>query len=276
MATPSLTRHQLPGSLGDILIDVRSAHRSAPTPVVVLMHGFKGFKDWGFFPPLADRLARAGFAVVSYNASGSGVDHDGNFSYPERFGHNTFSAELSDARTVLDAVDAGRLDLATPTSVGLVGHSRGGGIAVLITAEQQRISCLVTWAAIASPFRWPSETRRRWRESGALAVTNQRTGAVLPLYSDMLDDVEQNAAVLDIQAAAARISVPWLVLHGTTDETVPLEEGEALAASASRPQFIKIERGSHTFGAVHPFGGETAELTGVFDATLRFLSRHLS
>ena len=43
-------------------------------------HGFKGFKDWGFFPHLADRLARAGLVAVSFNFSGSGVGPDGETS----------------------------------------------------------------------------------------------------------------------------------------------------------------------------------------------------
>src|SRR5688500_243192 len=86
MATATLTTHRLPGALGDILIDVRAGGRTSPRPAVVVMHGFKGFKDWGMFPPLADRLAQAGFTAVSFNASGSGVDASTEFVWPERFG----------------------------------------------------------------------------------------------------------------------------------------------------------------------------------------------
>ena len=60
MATPTLTRHRVPGVLGDILIDVRAGGRATPRPAVVVVHGFKGFKDWGLWPPFAERLARAG------------------------------------------------------------------------------------------------------------------------------------------------------------------------------------------------------------------------
>ena len=82
MATPSLTKHSLPGSLGEILIDVRAGGRTSSRPAVVVLHGFKGFKDWGMFPPLSQRLAQAGFTVVSPNLSGSGVDDAGDFSLP--------------------------------------------------------------------------------------------------------------------------------------------------------------------------------------------------
>src|SRR3954462_872551 len=130
MATPALTKHSLAGVLGQILVDVRSASRKTSRPAVVVVHGFKGFKDWGMFPPLAERIARAGCTAVTFNLSGSGVDDAGEFSLPEQFAHNTFTAELSDLGRVVDALMEGELGLAPPSSLGLLGHSRGGGVAV--------------------------------------------------------------------------------------------------------------------------------------------------
>jgi len=46
VATPTLSTHVLPGALGEIFVDVRAAGRSQPRPAVVIVHGFKGFKDW--------------------------------------------------------------------------------------------------------------------------------------------------------------------------------------------------------------------------------------
>lgn len=276
MATPTLTRHRISGTLGEVLVDIRAGNRNTPSAVVVLFHGFKGFKDWGFFPPFADRLARAGYAVVSFNSSGSGVDDSGGFVHPERFGHNTFSADLKDLRAVLDALDQGGvLGLPPPSSIGLVGHSRGGGLSILAAPDHPRLNALVTWAAISTPSRWSSELIRRWRETGFVEIRNQRTGQVVPLYPDVLDDLERNRQQLDIAGAADRLTIPWLVLHGANDETVPFEEAEALARSKAAPELVRIEHTGHTFGAVHPFAGMTPALTQVFDTTVRFLARHL-
>jgi pimeloyl-ACP methyl ester carboxylesterase len=276
MATPVLTRHRLEGALGEILVDVRAGNRHVAGPAVVLCHGFKGFKDWGFFPPFADRLARAGYVVVSWNASGSGVDDDGEFTLPERFARNTFSAELSDLETVREALDSGALEVVRPTSLGLVGHSRGGGLAILAASRSDRVASLVTWAAINSPSRWSAEMQRRWREAGFLEITNQRTGQVLKLLPDVLDDLERNREALDIGAAADRIRCPWLVIHGAVDETVKLREAEELASRASRPASRVVPNTGHTFGAVHPFQGMTPALTEVFDATVTFLGKTLA
>jgi dienelactone hydrolase len=277
MATPSLTRHRLPGELGEILVDVRAAGREHPRPAVVVVHGFKGFKDWGHWPWLGERLARAGLSAVTLNLSGSGVDDSGEFAFPERFGHNTFSAELHDIGRVVETLAGGGLGVAPPTSIGLLGHSRGGGAAVLYTAGAPRVGALVTWAAVSTVQRWPEATRAAWRRSGVNPIENARTRQVLPLYTDVLDDIERNAAVLDIEAAAGRIEVPWLIVHGTADEAVPVAEGRLLAASAApdTTKFVAIEGAGHTFGAAHPWKGATPELDLAVDTTLAFFAAEL-
>jgi uncharacterized protein len=279
MATPTLTKHTIPGELGEILVDVRAGGRSSSRPAVVVVHGFKGFKDWGMFPPLAERLARAGLTTVSFNLSGSGVDDAGEFTRLERFGHNTFSAELSDLQRVLDSLQRGELAVAPPSSVGLLGHSRGGGIAVLQAARDARIRALVTWSAISTVERWSSEEQSQWRASGVQEIVNARTGQRLPLYLDVLDDVQSHAqGRLDILEAAGRVSVPWLIVHGASDESVSLLEAEALrgASPLKTTRLFVVQGVGHTFGAVHPWRGSTPELDQVFDQTLATLATHLA
>jgi dienelactone hydrolase len=277
MATATLTKDRLDGALGEILVDVRAGGRGSPRPAVVVLHGFKGFKDWGMFPPLAERLARAGFTAVTFNLSGSGVDDAGEFTLAERFAHDTFSAELTDVGRVVDALSEGELGVQPPSSLGLVGHSRGGGLAVLQAARDPRIGALVTWSAISTVDRWPAPERAEWRAAGVKEIRNARTGQVLPLYPDVLDDIECHRDALDIAAAASRIRVPWLIVHGALDESVPLDEGERLAAVAPTrtTRFLPIEKAGHTFGATHPWQGGTAELERVFEATLTLLSSEL-
>jgi pimeloyl-ACP methyl ester carboxylesterase len=281
MATPTLTKHRLTGSLGEILVDVRAGGRDSPRPAIVVAHGFKGFKDWGMFPPLAERLARAGFSTVTFNMSGSGVNDAGEFVWPDRFGHNTFSSELRDIGILMDALVRGELGLRTPTTVGLVGHSRGGGIAVLHAARDRRVQALVTWAAISSVQRWSPAEVSEWRRTGEKEVLNTRTGQRLPLSTDVLDDVERNAGnSLDILGAAGRLQIPWLIAHGTEDEGVAHVEAEALRAACTLPtaRLLSIEGAGHTFGAGHPWDPkqhDTPALHRVFDMTLAWFAAHL-
>jgi dipeptidyl aminopeptidase/acylaminoacyl peptidase len=277
MSTPTLTKSTLPGSLGEIFVDVRGGGRRSPRPAIVILHGFKGFKDWGVFPPFAERLARAGFTAVSLNVSGSGVDDRGEAVFTERFGRNTFSGELHDVGVVVDALAAGELGVAPPSVIGIVGHSRGGGMAVLQTARDPRIRALVTWAAISHVDRMPGMAKA-WREAGHIVVENSRTGQKLPLFTDVLDDVEQNGnGTLDIPLAASRVNVPWLIVHGTDDPTVPVSEAERLGAASGRvtTQLVTLDNAGHTFGASHPFQGFTPVLDRVVTSTISWFSKHL-
>ncbi len=276
MATPTLTSHTLRGTLGPIHVDVRAARRDAVRPAVVLVHGFKGFKDWGFFPAAAERLARAGFAAVSLDLSGSGVDR-GEFVLPDRFFRNTFRAEIDDVAEVLGALGQGALGVAPPSSVGLLAHSRGG-VGALANAGHPAVRALVTWAAIGTVLRWDAATRARWRAEGRLDVVNARTGQVLPLGLALLDEIERDhAGALDLERLAAEVAVPWLIVHGTADESVSFLDAELLAEASGREstKLLAIEGAGHTFGVVHPWHGTTAVFDLVLAETLAWFAAHL-
>lgn len=278
MATPTLTKHQVSGSFGPILIDVRAGGRESPRPAVVIVHGFKGFKDWGVFPVLAERLARAGFVAVAINVSGSGMDDGGNSTWPERFGHNTFSGEVADIHLVVEALAAGQLGVVAPSRIGLLGHSRGGGTTILETAGNSRVAALVSWAPISHVERWRGQ-EEEWRAAGRIIIENSRTHQEIPIFTDVLDDIERHRHdSLDIRAAASRITVPWLILHGTEDSAVPVEEGKALFAASGRrsTELGLITGGGHTFGGVHPWQGATPELAMVLDRTVEWFGRTLA
>jgi len=277
MATPTLSQHVLSGALGPILVDVRAAMRTAPQPAVLIMHGFKGFKDYAFLPQIAERLARAGFTAVNFSVSGSGVDEHGQFTGAERFAKNTYTREMGDIGIVMRTLQAGELDVAPPTSIGMIGHSRGGGVALCFARETPEIAALVTWAAMATVRRYPDAFVELWRKRGRIEIENSRTQQKLPMDYEIVEDVLANGDRFDIRQAAAALDRPWLLIHGTDDETIPLAEGRELAALATAPEFemLFIEGASHTFGARHPWIGHTKETEQMFSATLKFLSRHV-
>ncbi|UCG86718.1 MAG: alpha/beta fold hydrolase [Gemmatimonadota bacterium] len=282
MSTTKATPFQLTGADGEALRgEVRTAGCGVGRPVVVICHGFKGFKDWGFFPKLAERLARAGLTAVSFNFSSSGVGPDGmSFTERKRFGHGTYSGDLQDLATVADALVAGNLvpDLPGTSTYGLFGHSRGGGIVILHAGRDPAVRALVTWAAIARSFRWDVETVVRWRSDGELDIVNARTGEVLPLYTDLLEDVDQRAEALDTLKAATCVSADWLIIHGSDDESVPVAEARELfrAASHETTRLQIVENGTHAFGAQHPWKGYSGELREAMDATVGWFAGHLT
>ncbi len=276
MSTPRLASVVLAGCDGGPLrVDVRTGARPGEArPAVVICHGFKGFKDWGFFPQAADRLARAGFAAVTFNFSGSGVGADGqSFSELERWGRQTVSGDLADLATVVDHVAADGAPW-----IGLLGHSRGGGTAVLHAAGDQRVRALVTWAAVTGYLWWSDEEVAAWRRDGRLDVVNLRTGEVLPVGRALLDDLEAGEdGPLNILTAASRIQVPWLIVHGDADESVDPEVARRLGRAATAgPRLLAVEGTGHTFGTQHPWSGSSPAFERVMGETVAFFSSALS
>ena len=203
----------------------------------------------------------------------------GDFVRGDRFGRNTYSAELDDLSRLLVALDDGRLGVPAPPAVGLLGHSRGGGITILQAASAPRIGALVTWAGIASVDRWSAAAKAAWRKRGFVNITNSRTGQTFPLLTDLLDDIAQNGGgSLDVLAAAGRMTIPWLILHGEADETVGIEDARALYAASGRATtaLSVISGAGHTFGAVHPFRSVTPELDRALAETVGFFGQHLA
>ena len=164
-----------------------------------MVHGFKGFKDWAFFPHLCRSLAAAGHAVISFNFSGSGIGtQPEKFTELEAFAANTLSREVEEVGWVVEWVMAGDLLPSNPVSLGLIGHSRGGGDAILHASGDPRVKALVTWSAVSTFERWSSEKQAEWREAGRIHVLNSRTGQQMPMDVGMLDDLQRNRANLDV------------------------------------------------------------------------------
>lgn len=270
----AFTREPRPGDT--LRGDVRIPEGPPPRAAVVVSHGFKGFKDWGFFPWVAEQLAGRGFAVVTFNYSRNGIGSEPDrFTDLDRFGRNTLSLEQAELRSVVAEVLDGDLLPRRPRRVGLLGHSRGGGQAVLAAAAEPRLGALVTWAAVSQFDRWTEETKAEWRESGRIWVLNQRTGEQMPVGLELLQDFETHREELDVAAAARRVAAPWLIVHGTDDLTVWPGEAETLTRSNAGARLHLVDKAGHTFEVGHPFQGPSRQLQEALDRTADHFSRHL-
>jgi uncharacterized protein len=71
---------------------------------IIFVHGFKGFKDWGFIPYLADYFAKKGFFTITFNFSHNGVKgNSSEFTELEKFSKNTFSREVRELKEIISA-----------------------------------------------------------------------------------------------------------------------------------------------------------------------------
>jgi len=257
---------------GDLRLPAGPPSRSA----VVVVHGFKGFKDWGFFPHVCRILAGDGHAVVSFNFSRNGVGGDGDsFGDLDAFARNTLTREVDEIHRMLEEVRGGGLLPRPVRRLGVLGHSRGGGDAILAAREDGGVHALVTWAAVATFDRWSDETKEEWRRDRRLYVLNARTGQQMPLDVSLLEDFEENRERLDVEAAARQVKAPWLIVHGEDDASVPVKEAHRLAEANPDAEIEIIPGAGHTFEAGHPFEDVPPELERALERTRAHFRRHL-
>jgi len=256
--------------------DIRVKEGEGRKPVLLFAHGFKGFKDWGFFPYASERFTQQDFAVVTFNFSHNGVN-EVDFDELEKFGRNTYSQEQKDLSAVLAAVQENSLPLAERLDNEqnfIVGHSRGGGNSVLFAAEHPEIRGVATWNGIADVNLFGPAFREQVLQDGVGYVANARTKQQMPIHAAFFEDLDRNKERFDIAAKAAALETPVLFIQGTQDSERLLEGFLHLQKSAPRHRFAKLEDATHTFGTVHPFAGTTDDLeraialTGAFFAPL--------
>lgn len=220
-------------------------------PVILFVHGFKGFKDWGHFNLIKQNFVQKGFNFVKFNFSHNGGTMENPIDFPdlESFGNNTFTIEQEDLKSVIDWIES----KTQSAPIFIIGHSRGGGAVLLKAAKDDRIKKVVALASVSTFDRWNQEVYNHWKREGVIYLPNTRTGQEMPLYWTLAKDYIENENELNIEKACKSIWQPALIIHGTLDEAVPFSEGELIHNWIKHSQFLKIEKGNHTFGGKHPW-----------------------
>jgi pimeloyl-ACP methyl ester carboxylesterase len=267
-------KHSIKGSNNlPILMDITFNESQKNAPLIIFVHGFKGFKDWGAHHLTARYFAQNGYRFLKFNLSHCGVkpEKHSEVSDMETFAANTFSKEMLDIDLVINYA----IENLVAKEVFLIGHSRGGGLSILQAANNPHIKALITWSAIANfASLWKKEQEDEWKKEGKIYVLNARTKEKMPLNVSLLEDFETNKQKLDILAKAQKITIPWLIVQGDDDVNVPFETAQKLANANIGSKLVKIEGANHVYGASHPFNGETlpAHLFQVCEKSLMFLN----
>lgn len=238
----------------DFLADAYYPETGEKLPLVIFVHGYKGYKDWGAWDLMAEKFARAGFFFVKFNFSHNGttVENPHDFADLEAFGNNNYSKEMSDLKVVIDQFyQDPKVD---GQKIVLIGHSRGGGISIITTAEDERINGLITLASVDTLERFPKdEALENWKQKGVYYVVNGRTKQEMPHYYQFYEDFEKDIHRFDVERATEMAKAHVLIVHGTSDESVSVKSAEHLHLLHPNSALFLVENANHTFGAKEPW-----------------------
>ncbi|WP_027384453.1 alpha/beta hydrolase family protein [Epilithonimonas caeni] len=258
----------------DFLADVIFPDLDEKLPLIIFVHGYKGYKDWGAWELMGEKVAEAGSYFVKFNFSHNGttIEDPNDFADLEAFGENNYSKELDDLEVVIDHFK-GQKEV-DPQNIILLGHSRGGGISIIKASENENISKLITLASVSTLDRFPkNEAFENWKNEGVYFVENARTKQKMPHYFQFYKDFEIDKERYDIEKACKKLTIPALFIHGSDDESVPLEHSQKLNQWTKNSQLKIIENAGHTFGAKEPWRNDFLpnELNEAIEACLDFL-----
>lgn len=232
-------------------------------PLALVLHGFKGFRRWGFFPWLCERLRAGGISALRLDFSHNGYG-ERDFDRLDLFAIDTWTRHQEDLAGVAEVIGA--------RGFALVGHSRGGTDALLFAAHEPRVRAVATLAAPSSTLIFPPDFLEVVEREGSYPVMNARTGMLMPVKRDVYDDAPRH----DVLAAAAAFAPrPLLVIHGGDDLSVANVAAGEIARAHGLAERLLVEGADHGFGAVHPFAGPTEHLELVGDRLLTFLGAAL-
>ena len=203
-----------------------SFHKGEVDRIVVIGHGVTGNKNRPALIALAEGLAASGISALRFSFSGNG-ESEGAFT------ESTITKEVADLGNIIDALSS--------YTVCYVGHSMGGAVGVLRAAADERIQALVSLAGMVHTKAFAA------REFGD--VTPDRgfmwDEPDCPLSQAYMDDM---ATIDSVAKHASQFAVPWLLVHGTEDDIVPIQDSHDILHRANEPtELLELPGVDHVF-----------------------------
>lgn len=254
--------------------ETKALHDNQKKPILLISHGFKAFKAWGFFPYVSDWFAEHGFYTTHFNFSRNGVNQT-DFDELDKFADNTYSQDQLDLDAIVLQIKSGDLphsELAERENIYLLGHSRGGANSLIYALDHPEIKAVVTWNGSANPNLFDEVFEAEVREKGIAYTENARTKQQMPIKAVFFDDLAENSERFDIIGRFAHLQIPALILQGDKDFKRLLYGASKLREAAPHQTHLSIAGGTHTFGVVHPFAGTTPCLEDALAKTYEFLT----
>lgn len=229
-------RHELvtfPGAGGAIAATLQIPD-GKPRAGVILAHCFTCSRSLKVTKHFATGIEDGGYAVLRFDFTGLG-ESEGEF------------ADTTVTTNVADLVAAAHYMRKRGFGpCAMVGHSLGGAATLLAAGDVPDARAVVVIAAPASP----DHVRHLFTDDDvdrALAAgqaTVQIAGRSFRLSAEFFRDLERHGTPEGI----AGLGRPLLVVHGTADRVVPIDEGERIFQAARQPRwFCAIPDADHLF-----------------------------
>lgn len=261
--------------------DIYYGDYDAKKPISIVIHGFKGFRNWGFIPFLSESISKDIGPCINIDFSHNGIKRDDKIIEYDvsLFRKNTVSKMLDEIQLLISKIEKGEIDKEIYKiwngEIYLLGHSLGGALSILTASENNLVKKICIWGTISDLDRNTDRQKKIWKEEGIMEFKDNTSGQDLILNVSYLLDKENNVKRFNLKDKISSLSIPICIIHGTQDFTVRLKEAKELVeASKSNPnmKYFFIEKCGHTFGIRHPFEQSNPQLDEAVKISKEFLS----
>jgi pimeloyl-ACP methyl ester carboxylesterase len=246
-------------------------------PLLIIVPGFLGFKDWGFYPHLSEKLIENNYSTILFNHSTGGVDESGRpYSDLKNLKRTTIGNDLIDLKSIYNFIRHneklnGRIDF---KKIGLIGHSKGGGVAIIHSRSNPNVRAIVTINGIERFQRIPKEKVDSIIKQGYHEILLQGMLQKFRFEKDFWEDIETNKSKYDIISTLRKIDARCLFVQGDEDDKVDISEAKAMhSAIPDRSDLMIIESADHNFGCNVFCERLPALAESIFDKVIEWLDK---
>lgn len=257
---PSSTSRTLriPTKFGEVAAIEELASANASSPVVILLHGFTGWKEEEHIASLAIAFAEAGISTVRFDAPGSG-ESDGTFYEDYRL--------TNYIRSIDDVIDwVVRQDYSDRERIGLWGHSMGGFAAFAAAlANSHRVSAVCGCQASLGKAGVTEQERAEWERSGIASFAHDRFPKLDLPYGFYLDRDQY-----DLLEVLPDLRKPTLFIAGTRDTQIPADDVRKCFEIANEPKSYR------EFNVDHFYKKSPRQCAEINTVVVEFFQQNLS
>ncbi|MDP3057783.1 MAG: alpha/beta fold hydrolase [bacterium] len=205
-------------------------------PIVIIVHGFKGTKEYyPFVNNSVECFAEAGIAVLRIDCRGSG-ESEGDFK------EATIGSEAEDILTAIEF--AKTHDKVDPKRIGIIGISMGAAAALFALRKKLSVKALIFWGPMFFGINYydTPEHRKTIEEEGVFYVSQKFTGKKLTAGKELFNELK----TLDSSPVMKLINLPTLILRGSKEEVIEISQDKK-AVKLLNADYKIIKNGDHNF-----------------------------
>jgi len=206
-------------------------------PVIIGCHGFTGSKEGsGRAVAMAEKLALSGFRTLLFDFAGCGESEG-------RWENISLSGQIADLGAVVSWCRRKGFD-----KIILNGRSFGGTTVLCYAASDKEVDAVCTWAAVArlhNLFNRRAAANEALEGSPEELLTLEGEEGTVTLKRNFFYDLNKHDPA---EAAAELAPRNLLLIHGSNDQSVPVEDAELLYKRAGEPKkLVIIDGADHRF-----------------------------